>query len=135
MQELLDIPDTEERKRRAVELAAGQWLARAGEPPAHVVQPAEPSSLPPPKRKTPQRLATEKGQQVGMRQWATGSRKKKAAEGTGKGTASAGKQLPISELQQRLVAQGSEGAAGAGANSSATGRRSELAHSQPQESW
>merc|ERR1711908_122430 len=36
-------------------------------------------------------------------QWATGSRKEKAAEGKGKGTASAGKQLPVSELQQRLV--------------------------------
>ena len=38
-----------------------------------------------------------------MRQWATGSRKEKAAEGKGEGSASAGKQLPASELQQRLV--------------------------------
>ena len=48
LQELLAIADTEQRKRRAVELATGKWLAclaRAGKPPAPAIQPAEPNSL------------------------------------------------------------------------------------------
>ena len=107
LRQLLAFPDTE-HKQRAIALARAKWLedrGRAGEPPAPAIQPPEPKSTGQRKRKAPTWLETEEGQHQGMRQWATGSRNKKAAEGKGKGAASAGKQSGAGEMQGRLVVE------------------------------